>query len=221
MAELVEQMKEAGMSDEEIEIGKYFRPTLFHDCVERIVPPPRILYWRVRAVFALYGGMKDSKTKAPLFNERAWKKANNVLREILSGYYSDPPGVPMYRKKIGIDGSVMKNKYDMDVIDCMRGTNRTEAVHKGLVSTFGGWNMGVEMSSYVIAWYRSHFINSQTYTTHGCLPIPAWIRPIQLLMLRAYVPGFAQTQPQGKCVDVALPASTTPIDARRRGSEAP
>jgi hypothetical protein len=157
MNELVEQMKKGGMSEEEIETAKYFRPTLFHDCVERIVPPPKVLYWRVRAVFTLYGKMRDSKTNAPLFNDRAWKRANNVLVEILAGYYSDPPGVAMYRKKIGGDGSVVKNKYDMDVIECMRGTNRTEAVHKGLVTTFGGWNMGVEMSSCVLAEYRHRY----------------------------------------------------------------
>lgn len=154
MNQVVERMKQAGMQDEEIETAKYFRPTIFHDCVERIVPTPKILYWRVRAVFALYGQMKDSKTKASLFNAVAWKKANNVLREILSGYYSDPPGVQMYMKRVDDDGCVLKNKYDIDVIECMRGTPRTEAVHKGLVTTFGGWNMGVEMSSYVIAWYR-------------------------------------------------------------------
>lgn len=63
----------------------------------------------------------------------------------------------MYRKKIGEDGSVLKNKYGMDMIECMRGTNRTEAVHKGLVSTFGTWNMGVEMSSCVLAERRHRY----------------------------------------------------------------
>jgi hypothetical protein len=157
MNALVEQMKEGGMTDEEIESAKYFRPTLFHDCVERIVPAPKVLYWRVRAVFALYGPMIDSKTNAPLFNVRAWKRANNVLLEILAGFYSDPPGVPMYRKRVGEDGLVLKNKYGMDMIECMRGTNRTEAVHKGLVSTFGTWNMGVEMSSCVLAERRHRY----------------------------------------------------------------
>jgi hypothetical protein len=63
----------------------------------------------------------------------------------------------MYRKKVGEDGSVLKNKYGMDMIECMRGTNRTEAVHKGLVSTFGTWNMGVEMSSCVLAERRHRY----------------------------------------------------------------
>ena len=37
--------------------------------------PPSKLYWRVRAVFELYGRIKDKTTGAPLFNEAAWKKA--------------------------------------------------------------------------------------------------------------------------------------------------
>ena len=44
MNEITEHLRKAGISDEEIENMKYFRPTVFHDCVERIVPPPKILY---------------------------------------------------------------------------------------------------------------------------------------------------------------------------------
>ena len=40
----------------------------------------------------------------------------------------------------------MKNKYGMTMYDCSRGTNRVEGVHKNLISTFAGWNTGVEMS---------------------------------------------------------------------------
>jgi len=119
--------------------------------VSRHVPPPSMLYWRVRAVYVLYGNMIDSKTKKPLFNARAWRKANGVLKGILLGYYSDPPGIELYRKQLRLDGSVKKNSYGMDMIECMRGTNRTEAYHKNLVMTFGGWHTGVEMSTCLLA----------------------------------------------------------------------
>ena len=76
------------------------------------------------------------RKKKPLFNAKAWGKAKGVLREILKGYYSDPPGVSMYNKKKQKDGSVKKNKYGMDMIECIRGTNRTEAYHKNLIITF-------------------------------------------------------------------------------------
>ena len=95
--------------------------------------------------------MVDSKTGKIVFNTRAWKKANRVLKDILLGYYSDPPGIEMYSKKLRPDGSVKKNKYGMEMIECMRGTNRTEAYHRNLVMTFGGWHTGVEMSTSLLA----------------------------------------------------------------------
>ena len=55
--------------------------------------PPSQLYWRVRAVFEIYGPMQDQKTGKPLFGDEAWKKANGVLKEILLGHCSDHPGL--------------------------------------------------------------------------------------------------------------------------------
>ena len=109
-------------------------------------------------MFALYGPMKDSKTNKPLFNDEAWKKANGVLKEILLGYYSDPPGMAMYTKKLNKkNGSVMKNKYGMDLIECMRGTNRTEAYHKNLAVTFYAWHTGIKMSDCLLAENRHRY----------------------------------------------------------------
>lgn len=101
MAELEERIRDSGMTDEEIQAQKYFNSRLFFDFVERKVPSPRILYWRVRAVYVMYGKMNDSKTQKPLFNSNAWKKANNVLKDILQGYYSDPPHLKFYSKRLG------------------------------------------------------------------------------------------------------------------------
>jgi hypothetical protein len=151
MNELVRRMKESGLSDGEIERMRYYNSKVFTDCVQREVPPPSILYWRVRAVFALYGGMKDSKTGKPLFNAKAWVKARGILNEILEGYYSDPPGMCMYTKRLRRNGSVRTNKYGMDMIECCRGTNRTEAYHKNLVIAFRNWNTGIEMSDCLLS----------------------------------------------------------------------
>lgn len=151
LKQLEDKMRENGMSDEEIKAQRYFNSHVYRGCVERYAPSPKILYWRVRAVYALFGKMIDSKTNKPLFNAQAWKKANNVLREILCGFYSDPPGFNMYTMRLRSDGMVMKNKYGMNIIECSRGTNRTEAYHKSLVTTFGTWHTGVEMSDYLLA----------------------------------------------------------------------
>jgi hypothetical protein len=151
MAELEEMMRDSGMTDEEIQAQKYFNSRLFRDCVERKVPSPRILYWRVRAVYAMYGKMIDSKTQKPLFNPNAWKKANNVLKDILEGYYSDPPHLEFYHKRLDKNGEVKTNKYGLELIECFRGTNRVESYHKSLTSAFGKWSVGVEMSDCLLA----------------------------------------------------------------------
>jgi len=44
----------------------------------------------------MYGPMLDAKTKGPLFNKAAWKRANNVLKEIITGNASDPCGMTFY-----------------------------------------------------------------------------------------------------------------------------
>jgi hypothetical protein len=63
----------------------------FRAWVDWQVLPPRLLYWHVHAVFAIFGNKVDSKTKKPLlFNVQAWKKANNIMKEILLEYYSNP-----------------------------------------------------------------------------------------------------------------------------------
>ena len=144
--ELEERMRASGMTDDEIRRQKYFNTQLFRGCIDRKIPPSSILYWRVRAVYVAYGSIIDSKTKKPLFNERAWKKANNVLKEIEQGFYSDLPGIELYNKRLRANGTVMTNKYGMELIECFRGTNRTEAYHKNIHQTFGTWPLGIRIS---------------------------------------------------------------------------
>lgn len=74
--------------------------------VKRYVPEPKILYERVRAVYAAFGDRKDS-TKAdskPLFTKTAWRKAKNNLDNIKKGYVSDPPDVNRYFHKLNNKG---------------------------------------------------------------------------------------------------------------------
>ena len=86
-------------------------------------------------MFETFGNEVDSKSKKPLFNNAAWKKASNVLKEILAGYASDPPRVSY----------------------CSRGTNDTECVHKQIVTTFGTWCTGIEMSDALLAEFRHRY----------------------------------------------------------------
>ena len=73
--------------------------------VKRYVPEPKILYERVRAVYAAFGDRKDN-TKAdskPLF-KMAWRKAKNNLDIIQKGYVSDPPDLNRYFHKLNNKG---------------------------------------------------------------------------------------------------------------------
>ena len=113
------------LSDEEIEKKMFFGIDYFRLRVRRRVPPASILYWRVEAVYAIYGNVLDEKTKQPLFNKAAWAKAKNVLIEIEAGNASDPPGVSFYSNKLE-NGEAVKDKNGLNILVCSRGTNSTE-----------------------------------------------------------------------------------------------
>ena len=90
LKEARDRLKEIdGLSEEEIDDKMYFETYFFQKCVPRVVLPPSQLYWRVRNVFLTYGAKEEDGK--PLFNKRAWGKADNVLKEILTGHASDPP----------------------------------------------------------------------------------------------------------------------------------
>lgn len=155
---LKQAMVRDGLAEDEVEAEMYYNVKAFRSVVDRRILPPRQLYWWVRAVFVQFGNQVDSKTKKPLFGKEAWKKANNILKEILLGYYSDPPGISFYYFKTNKRGEVMKNKYGFEILECNRGTNRTEAIHKAILTIFGTWHTGVEMSDCLLAEMR-HRLN--------------------------------------------------------------
>jgi hypothetical protein len=140
------------MKDSELEAMLYYDVDYYHVRVLRIVLPPSKLYWRVRAVYEImYGPMTDAKTKAPLFNKAAWKNANNVLKEILSGNASDPCGMVFYLEQLTAKGEPTYDSHDHTIFDCSRGSNDTECTHKQFIPTFGTWVTGVERSDVLMA----------------------------------------------------------------------
>ena len=80
-------MKKAGLTDDQIDSERYYNANLYKGCVDRFMPWPKHLYWRVRFIFVMYGDFEDSKGKK-LFNNESWTSANNILKEILQCYYS-------------------------------------------------------------------------------------------------------------------------------------
>lgn len=155
--EVVDKLKAEGKSDEQIEAVFFFNTAIFLGCVGRTVPRPSVLYWRVRAVFAFYGVKVCSHTGKPLFNETSWKKANNVLEEILKGYASDVPGETYYRLRLNDNGDIIKNRLGIPMIDCCRGTSDVEAFHRWLRVVFRNWEMGLEMLDCLLAEVRHRY----------------------------------------------------------------
>ena len=89
LEELEDHMrKKDGMAVEQIEVERYYNCDLYKGCIDRFIPGPKHLYWRVRSVFVMYGDLADSNSGKPLFNKEVWTSAKKILTEILRGYYS-------------------------------------------------------------------------------------------------------------------------------------
>ena len=121
-------MRKAGLIEDQIDSECYYNANLYKGFVDRFMFLPKHLYWCVRSVFVMYGDLEDNKDKK-LFNNESWTSTNNILKERLQSYYSGPPRVQLYTKCLNSDKSVKKNEYGMEMIDCLRGTNRVEACH--------------------------------------------------------------------------------------------
>lgn len=180
-------LRASGKSDADIEQMMYFQPSWFCGCVRRRVLPPSKLYWRLRIVFAIYGNKVNPKDNVPLFNDEAWKKANNVLQEVLAGNCSDPPNVDFYCQKLDVNGAPATNNLGLPLLESWRGTSLTECAHKQVIDSFGSWHTGVEMSDGLLAWWR-HVYN-QSISEHRRAGFPkighnyTWfIDKIQLLV---------------------------------------
>jgi hypothetical protein len=110
-----------------------------------------------RAALFRHSNPPASVSKKPLFNARAWRKANNVLKEILLGYYSDPPGFSFYTNRLDKQGEPMVDQFRLALLNCNRGTNDVEAIHKQLVALYGTWCTGVEMSDALLSDRRHRY----------------------------------------------------------------
>ena len=137
------------MKDSKIEAMLYCDVDYFCVNAPQIVLPPLKLYWHVRAVHEMYGPITDAKTKAPLFNNAAWKKVNNVLKEILAAMHLTH--MVFYSQQLTAKGEPAYDSRDHAILDCSRGFNDTECAHKQFITTFGTWNTGVEVSDVLMA----------------------------------------------------------------------
>ena len=157
LAEVQATLAAAGMTAAQIKRKRFWSPRWFRRRVPSYAPEPSILYKRVRGVFVLFGNQLDVKTSKPLFNDTAWAKANNVLKEILAGHGSDPPGIVFYHPAVSADGSIRKDRYGLTIYDCVRGNGMVECIHKQLVDCFGRWRAGPRLAKVLLQEWRHRF----------------------------------------------------------------
>jgi len=65
--------------------------------------------------------------------------------------------VIFYHQKLDNAGEPMLDQYGIAMVDCSRGTNDTECVHKQIITTFGTWCAGIEMSNCLILEFRHRY----------------------------------------------------------------
>ena len=120
LKEVITKLKLSGLDDDDIEKKRYYDAKWFQARVPRRVPAPLELYYRLRAVYASFGDVVDEESGRALFNDKAWKKANAVLLEVLLGYLSDPPGYTMYTVELDDDGAPRKDRLGCQLYRCGR-----------------------------------------------------------------------------------------------------
>ncbi|ORY51285.1 hypothetical protein BCR33DRAFT_846120 [Rhizoclosmatium globosum] len=105
-------------------------------CIPGVIQEASIVAKSWKEVCEIYGPQIDPK-RGPLFSKENWKQASNGYKALLSGQYSDPPGVQLYRK------CGMHPIWKVPLLHCSRGTVSNEGTaHKQALDTFRSYNLG-------------------------------------------------------------------------------
>lgn len=109
--------------------------------VRRHIPQKEILYERLETVIKNYSHKryKDSKYGDLLRPEVKSEFKNLLQMHVKEGCLSDPPGVSLYMKR-------GKDRNDLPVYRCLRGTNTVELWHQFIEMRFASWNAGPQFA---------------------------------------------------------------------------
>lgn len=105
--------------------------------VRRRVPPPLVLYHRLKAVYDFFKDRVDSKKNQKLFNQRSRNKFENMLELVKMGYASDPDHISLYAPKTDSFGRPMVDRDGLKLYRSIRGTSNLESLHQYLTTSFG------------------------------------------------------------------------------------
>ncbi|KAJ7825530.1 hypothetical protein B0H13DRAFT_1918616 [Mycena leptocephala] len=134
-------------------------PKFIKEHVPRYVPPPSVLVPAIQHVYNAFGNALDAETGRPLFDKKAWEKANAVLELAREGYLSDIPGVVVY-ERAGVD------EYGLWKWICKRGSNKLEGgPHSDIYRKFGALNAGPRLTVNSLTDHRTRY-NLQAFAKH-------------------------------------------------------
>lgn len=125
--------------------------------VRRTVPPPNVLYYRMKTVFEFFKDKVDSTTNQKLFNTRSENKFKNVLEMVKKGYCSDPPGMELYVEKTDKWGRKIVDEDGLTLYRSARGTSNLESLHQYLTTSFGHTIAGPYYSDCLLAIVKHHY----------------------------------------------------------------
>lgn len=163
-------LKEHGLNEKQLENMWLFKASFFKKRVPHFVPKSSQLYKRVRTVFAFFGNLRCPTSGLPLFNERAWQKANNLLQEIALGYASDIPGKIYHRHAIGKDGLPLVDKYGIPMLERVRGTSVGEGIHRIFLKGLRFLHTGPELGDALLTEKRHRYNHRNAERTRPEFP---------------------------------------------------
>lgn len=99
----------------------------------------------------MLGPKIDLKSGNPLFNNLAWTKAKGVLKEVMSGFYSDPPDKILYRFQLCSNGDIKYDSHGISLLSCDRDTNAFEGDHSNINNTIGMRSVTLEFVDDLLA----------------------------------------------------------------------
>ena len=117
----------------------------------------------------------------------------------------------------------MFDEHATALLDCCRGTNDTECVHKQIVTTFGTWCAGMEMSNCLLREFRHRYTQRASERRRSGFPklghYDTWLvdklqRLVELNHSAQFLPGWSNTSDY---VDTPEKFDTVPLHTRELG----
>ena len=100
----------------------------------------------------------NAESSKIMFKKTAWTKANNILKEILHGFYFYSPEDNLHKYEVTPNVNIKYHKYGTPLLRCTRDTNNLEGLHVYINHTMGFHIIGPELANAVLSEHRHRAI---------------------------------------------------------------